>query len=178
MKRYSRVIESIANLGGHVPGWLVPLMMALVFFEVFMRYVVGRPPVIADEFSAYMLVALSYLGLAYTWKEKSHVRITALVDRLPPRVASWLRLVTLVIALGFVSELTYFSYVYMRRSFRLHMASGTWVHFPLQPIQMALPIGFIVLALIIISDIARAISYIQAGKNVEDMGKRIEETAL
>ena len=76
-------------------------MIVLIFVEVFMRYVIGQPPMVADEFSAYMLVALSFIGAAYTWREKGHVRITALVTHLPIPVAKWLRLVTMSLALLF-----------------------------------------------------------------------------
>ena len=41
----------------------------LVVVDVFMRYVMHRPLMVADEISAYMLVALSFLGFAYTWRK-------------------------------------------------------------------------------------------------------------
>jgi len=91
MKKISAVIEKIDNFFGYVSGWLVPSMMVLVAVEVFMRYVLHNPAMVADEFSAYMLVGLSYLGLAYTWRKGGHVRITLLVSRLPAKAASWMR---------------------------------------------------------------------------------------
>ena len=54
MKRLGYIVEKIADIGGYFSGWLVFLMMILVFVEVFMRYVLRRPPMVADEFSAYM----------------------------------------------------------------------------------------------------------------------------
>ena len=118
MKRLGRIIENIANIGGYFSGWLVPLMMLLVLYEVFMRYVLNQPPMIADEFSAYMLVALTFLGAAYTWKEKGHVRITALISRLPPKVSSWARLIALVIALIFAVILSQAGYHFTAFSFK------------------------------------------------------------
>ena len=97
MRRIERLVGSLAALGGYFSGWLVLVMVVLVFVEVFTRYVLNRPLMLADELSAYMLVALCFLGAAYTWKEGAHVRITALVSRLPAKVASWLRLATLLL---------------------------------------------------------------------------------
>ncbi len=168
MRRLGRVIESVANIGGHFSGWLVPLMMLLVLFEVFMRYVMGQPPMIADEFAAYMLVALSFIGLAYTWKEKGHIRITVLVNRLPPRESNWLSLVTLVFAFAFAIVLIKLSYDYMVFSFSLGMTSSTWLRFPLQGPQMTLVIGFILLSLMLIVEIATAITNIRSGRRVEE----------
>lgn len=143
-------------------------MMLLVLVEVFTRYVLNRPLMLSDEFTAYMLVAVSFLAAAYTWKEKGHVRITALVSRLPPRVSSWVRLITLLLALTATIGLSQSAYSYLQTSFRLHMASGTWLHFPLQGPQMTLIIGFSLLSLLIMVGIARAIMKIRAGEGIEE----------
>ena len=168
MKQLGRVIEGITKISGDFSGWLVVLMMLLLLVEVLMRYVVGQPLGIADEFAAYMLVALVYLGGAYTWKQKRHVRITALTDRLPPRVASWLRLVTLILAFGGSIILILASYGHLAFSFKVGMKSSTWVHTPLQGPQMTLMIGFILLALLLIVEITRAIMSIRSGRGVEE----------
>lgn len=167
MKTAGRIGESIANICGYFAGWLVPLMMLLVLFEVFMRYVLNRPPAVADEFSAYMLVVLAFLGAARTWKEKGHVRITALVRRLPQRVSSWIRLITLVFALVFTLALTQVSCGYLAFSFQVHMASATHRHFPWQGPQMAIPIGYALLCVLIIIEIAKAITDIRSGRSVD-----------
>ena len=171
MKRFGSIIERISNIGGYLSGWLVLLMMFLIMFEVFMRYIVGKPPIIADEFAAYMLVAMSFLGGAYTWRQKGHVRITFLVQRLPPRAASWTRLVTLVIAFIFAIVLSQASSTYLGLSFRLHLASPTWTHSPQQGPHMTLVIGFILLALLILVEIVKAIMSIRSGKQVEERTK-------
>ena len=52
MKHLEYVIKKAAGFFGYLSGWLVPLMMILVAVEVFMRYVLHNPPMLADEFSA------------------------------------------------------------------------------------------------------------------------------
>ncbi|MBA7565895.1 hypothetical protein ES708_07581 [subsurface metagenome] len=143
-------------------------MVVLILYEVFMRYVVHQSPMLADEFSAYMLVSISYLGAAYTFREKGHVRITALVSRLPTRLSNWLRVTTLIIGLVFSIVLTKSSYDLMAFSFKLRMASSTWLTFPLQVPQMTLAIGFTILSLLLIVEIAKAITNIRAGISIEE----------
>ncbi len=167
MKRLRRIIESIANSSGYFSGWLVLAMVALIFVEAFMRYALNRPPAVADEFSAYMLVALSFLGAAYTWRGGGHIRITALVSKLPPKVASWLRLVTLVFVFLFVLALSQSSYSFMATSFKFHMTSATWLRVPLQVPHMTVAIGFTILLVVLMVDITRAIMSIRAGKSAE-----------
>lgn len=143
-------------------------MMVLVLVEVFFRYVVHRPLMVADEFGAYLLVAVSYLAAAYAWKEKGHVRITVLVSRLPLRIANRLRLITLLLALIVAIGLSQSAYSYLQTSFKLKMASGSWLHFPLQGPHMTLMIGFALLTLILAIEFIRAIMKLRRGERVEE----------
>ena len=172
MRRLVRAIESIANTGGYLSGWLVPIMMTLVLVEVFMRYVLNQPLMLSDEFSAYLLVALTFLGAAYTWKERGHVRIVALTSRLPQRVSSWVRLIALILGFVFAVTLVQAGYHFTAFSFRFNISSATWLHTPQHAPRLTLLIGFILLALILIVETAKAIVNLRAGKSVD------EETAL
>ena len=168
MRRLVRVIESIANIGGYFSGWLVPLMMVLVLVEVFMRYVLNQPLMLADEFSAYLLVALTFLGAAYTWKERGHVRITVLISRLPQKVSSWVRLTALILSLVFIIMLVQAGYHFTAFSFRFNIYSATWLHTPQHAPRLTLLIGFILLALMLIVETAKAIVNLRAGKSVDE----------
>ncbi len=170
MKTFRSVIEKISDIGRYISGWLVALMMVIVLYEVFMRYVINRPPMIADEFSAYMLVAVAYLGTAYTFRKKGHVRITSLVTRLPPRVADWLRVITL--ALGFIFSLVLLrsGYEYMISSFRIHEKSSTWLHVPLQGPQLTVVIGFFIFSLILLFEAINAVLIVTSGGRLEEQG--------
>ena len=155
-------------MGGYLSGWLVPVMMVLMVVEAFMRYVIEKPPMIADEFSAYLLVAISYLGLAYTWRQKGHVRITIFVSRFPPRFSSWLRLVTLLLNFIFLLALSQTGYKMIVYALQINLRSSTWLTFPLFWPQLTVFIGFILLTLLLLVEIARAIDKIRAGENVEE----------
>jgi len=158
----------MADIVGRIAGWVVLRMMLLVLVEVFTRYVLGHPLMLADEFGAYLLVAVSYLAAAYAWKEKGHVRITVLVSRLPARVSSWLRLITMLLALVVAIGLSQSAYSYLQTSFRLGMASGSWLHFPLQGPHMTLMIGFTLLSLILMVEFTRAIKNIRRGLKLDE----------
>ncbi len=160
----------MANILGYIAGWLVLLMMLLILTEVISRYVFHRPLMVSDEFGSYLLVAVSYLAAAYAWKEKGHIRITILVNKLPLRISNWLRLVTLLLALIVAIGLSQSAYSYLQTSFRLNMASGSWLHFPLQGPHMTLMIGFVLLSLILVMEVTRAIMHLHQGERVEEEG--------
>jgi TRAP-type C4-dicarboxylate transport system permease small subunit len=157
IRKLLRSVDAVARVCGYLSGCLVLLMMVLILAEVVMRYAVDRPLMISDEFSGYMLVVLSYLGLGYAWKEKAHVRVTTVVNMLPGKWPCRLRLVSLLLGLGFAALLIKLSCDYLIFSFSVHMASSTWLRTPLQIPQMALPIGFLVLLLTIAADIAKTV---------------------
>ncbi len=158
----------MANILGYIAGWFVLVIMLLVLVEVISRYVFHRPLMVSDEFGSYLLVAVSYLAAAYAWKEKGHVRITALVSRLPQGVSSWLRLITMLLALVVAIGLSWSAYSYLQTSFRLGMASGSWLHFPLQGPHMTLMIGFTLLSLMILVEVTRAIKNLRRGQRLEE----------
>ena len=171
MERFNQILDKIADICGHIGAALVPIMVVLVAVEVFMRYVLKNPPMVADEFSAYMLVALSYLGLAYTWKRGGHVRITLLVSRLPVKLAGWLRLVVLIIIMIFMITLSYLSFGMVVYAHEINLRSDTWLTFPLIWPQLTVFIGFLMLTLILPADIVKVYRKIRAGEAVEERPK-------
>ena len=168
MEQLSNLIAKLTDISGRVFGWLVPIIAGLILIAVFMRYRVGQPLIFAEEYAGYMLVAIAFLGMAYTWREGGHVRVTALVSRLPAKVSNWLRLITMVLAFAFTIALIHSSYNFLARSFKVGMVSSTYYRTPLQGPHMTIMIGFILLALLLIFEIARVIMNIRAGKTTEE----------
>jgi len=164
-------MDKIVYICGLIGSGLVPIMVLMVAVEVFMRYVLKNPPMVADEFSAYMLVALSYLGLAITWRRGGHVRITLLVSRLPVKLAGWLRLVVLIIIFIFMAAITQSAFSMVVYAYEINLRSDTWLTFPLIWPQLTVFIGFLMLTLILPGDIVKVYRKIQAGESVEDRPK-------
>ena len=167
MKKIAVLLEKIAYLGGYYSGWLVPLMMMLVVVEVFMRYVLRQPLMVADEFSAYMLVALAYLGMAYTWRQGGHVRVTVLISRLPYRVSSWIRFAGLILIFIFMVELDRVGYKMIAYALQINLRSSTWLMVPLFWPQLTVFVGFVLLTLLLAVDIVQMFIKIRAGERVE-----------
>ena len=167
MKRLASVIDWLADSVGYLSGWLVPLMMMLVVVDVFMRYVIHRPLMVADEFSAYMLVALSFLGFAYTWRQGGHVRVEVVVNYLPRRLYAWVRLIGLILTFIFMIEMDRAAYKMIVYALTMKMRSSTWLMFPLFWPQLTIFVGFVLLTLMLAVDILQAGATLRTGKNTE-----------
>lgn len=172
MKSPIGIIEGIGRGGGQVAGWFILVMMAIILVEISVRAITGRPPLLADEFGGYFMVAIAFLGLGFSWMEKGHVRMTALVSVLPPRVASWLRLITLVLVFAFTIVLTQEAYGFMAYSFKNKLRSPYVWRTPLQVPQMVIPIGVTLFSLLIAIEVARAIMAVRAGRNIVGEGRQ------
>ncbi len=179
MRKIGRVIEVASYITGYFAGWVLLGIMSLTMIEVVTRYVLHRPLILADEFGGYSLVVISFLGLAYCWREKGHIRITFVVRRMLARVSNWLRVVTLTVALVYVSVASKVSYDFVIDAFRRNFRSNSWLMTPLKWPEMVIPIGFTLLALMLIVEIAKAIRNIRTGVSTEAIAEeKTEEGAV
>ena len=165
MKRIANIIETVSlMISGYFTGWLVFIFMFLVLAEVVSRYILRSPLILADEIGGYLVVAVTFIGLAYTGKAKGHIRIEVLVSRLPVKIRNWLRLFTLVMAVAFMPILTKAAYeliTYSATRGTRGQLSGTWLAVPQQWPQTVMLIGVILLTFQLVVEIGRAIHTIR-----------------
>ena len=165
MGRLVQVIESVIDfLSGQVQGILLFLLMCLVLVDVTTRYALQNPLSVAEEYGAYMLVAITCMGLAYTWKEKTHVRIEVLVDKLPLRARRVLRLITLMLAFLFTLFMVPAAYQLVSFSFMFGTRSGGWLRTPIAWPQITILIGALLLFFQLIVEIIKAVKALHEGE--------------
>ncbi|MBI4187515.1 MAG: TRAP transporter small permease [Chloroflexi bacterium] len=156
MKRAASIMDTITNVvGGHFPGWLVVIMMLLVLTEVTARYVFNSPLRVADEIGAYMLIAIVFLGLGYTWKEKAHIRIEFVLNLVPRRVRTWMEYIVLIIITAVVLVFIYASYSLILTSLATGIRGYGWMRIPLVYPRLALVAGTVLLFVAMVIDLVR-----------------------
>lgn len=157
MKKFINFVESLSKfISGDFAGILVFIMMCMIMVEVVTRYVLHFPLTISDELGGYMLVAVTFIGLAFTWKEKGHVRITFIVSRLPDKLQKWLRLISLIIGLILAATLLFASYEFTSYSYSMGIKSFG-LRIPMVWPQLALGIGSLILLLQLIVELIKVI---------------------
>lgn len=165
MKRIGQILEKMTDLiSGHLQGWLLCLLMVLILVEVATRYVLQNPLSVAEEYGGYILVAIVFIGLAYTWKERSHVRVTLLTDRLPLKAQLALRLITVLIAAVLAGFMVVASWQLVDESLMFGDRSGSWLRTPLAWPQMVLILGSALLLLQLIVEVFKAWTNLKAGE--------------
>ena len=80
-----RFIERITGAFGLLAAWLVVPLVLAICYEVFSRYVLNNPTLWAYEIG-YMATGTNFmLGIAYTLRERGHIRIDVLYGRFSDR---------------------------------------------------------------------------------------------
>ena len=106
MQRLLTKIEHLSDVLAKLSALILGLMTLLILVEIFLWNIFNKTTLIADEYSAYGLAALIFLGAGYTLKEKGHIRITMIINLLPPRLALAVELLagsTATLLVGYVT---------------------------------------------------------------------------
>jgi TRAP-type C4-dicarboxylate transport system permease small subunit len=165
LERFTNVSSLLGAVGGAL---IVCSMTGLITVDVLGRYLFDRPTYIADELSGYMLVAITFLGLACTQKAGKHIEITAIIGWLPRKLQVYIKLVTLAVAMGYFTWFTWATSSPVIQNFSMKSTSLTFLHTPLWIPYLLIPIGSVMLVLQLLVDIVKQIATI---KSYEDTPK-------
>ncbi len=138
------------------------LIVGMVTTEVILRKGFGTSLIITEELARYMMVWLVFLAGALGVRDKSHIRINALVKRLDPRSQIILALCAHSLSLIFLALLLVESIRILPSQF-----SQMCITFdvPIFYFYLAIPIGCVLMALFMVPKIRDII----AGRAVESM---------
>jgi TRAP-type C4-dicarboxylate transport system permease small subunit len=149
---FSRVINQIALSASGIAGLAVLAMTLIITMDVVLRYAF-EPTKWVQEFSNYLMVVLVFLGLAYTLKEKAHIRVDFIIVRLPKGVGDWLRVINSTLLLAFTMILFYLNWHFFTVSFALKATSRTSLDVIIWPAQLVMPLGLAIMSLLLICNI-------------------------
>lgn len=82
MRRLAAVIEAVSDAAGLLAGAATLVLTILVTGGVVARRVLNAPLLFVEEVSGYLVLAIVFLGLAYTFKDGGHIRVDVIFGRL------------------------------------------------------------------------------------------------
>ncbi|WP_425091141.1 TRAP transporter small permease subunit [Tropicimonas sp. S265A] len=89
-------IDWLTRGASRLAAALLLALVALVFFNVFGRYVVGASPIWAQELEWHLMAPIALLGITVLMLENGHVRVDMVYDRLSPKWQSSLDLFSMI----------------------------------------------------------------------------------
>lgn len=101
---------------------LMSLLVIVVVWQVFSRYILNSPSTVTDELARFLLIWVSLLGAAYFSGKNLHIAINVLPSRLSPPNRKKLNILIHLIVISFVllvfviggGMLVYYTYTYLQ----------------------------------------------------------------
>jgi len=84
LKVFKRINDLLGWIEMGILGLFVVVMFAVVFGQVFFRYVLNHPSPWTEELARYLFIWISLVGAAYGVKEQSHFGFEMLVKKMNP----------------------------------------------------------------------------------------------
>ena len=108
MNRIVRLIERLSDWMAGISAVMLALMTLLILVEILLWNTVSKTTLIADEYSAYGLAAIIFMGAGYCLKEKGHIRITLILSFMPRRLAATITFAATAVTTAFMGYLWWY----------------------------------------------------------------------
>lgn len=155
MRLVARLLGALTQAAAALSAALVLVSLALIGWAVLMRYGFNRPPAWVDDSVGFMLVGVIMLAAGQVQRRGEHIGVDVLTSRLSPRARrwadAWAALATLAAALVLV--VNGWSTAMFSRTLGI-VAEGN-VEIPVFWVQLALPLGGTLMALVALESLAR-----------------------
>ena len=156
MKKIINFIDNLSGISGWTAGIMTAIAMVLVAGEIVYRTVFSKTLYITDEYSGYMMTMVTFCGLAYTLRERGHIRMMMLPHFLKGRPRIIFDMVCFVVGFLFCIAFTWFTFVFfwdsvVNESRSMHI-SETYLAIP----QFFMPLGALLMTLQFLSEFLKA----------------------
>ncbi len=149
------MIDRLGKALAMLSAWLFFAVGGMITWEVIARYVFNAPTIWAEEMSRFFQVWAVYLAMAYLLRHRGLIRITLLTDHLGSRGRLLSDLFSLAVICVFSLVAAWYGYLIVEESVRMGRATSTMLSVPRWTTESAIPVGFALLALQCLVEIAR-----------------------
>jgi TRAP-type C4-dicarboxylate transport system permease small subunit len=164
MEKFIRLCDRISQAGGVLSGIMMIIGLLLVVAEIIVRTTFSKTLYITEEYCGYLMAAMTFLALAYTLKEKGHIRMVFLHSMVKGKARVILDIYAFVIGMVLCGVLTMttadFFWDSLISNSRSMQISETYLAIP----QFFLPLGSFVLTLQFVAEICRSVLRLRSGR--------------
>lgn len=151
-----RAVDAISEASGYVSGLSIVASTLIICYAIMVR-ARGGTTIWQTELAVYLLMVVTFVGGAYGLKHGHHVRVDALVDRLPVRVRAVVEIVAATLALVIIAAVTWRAGEMWWHATERGWTSGTAWNPPLVYPYAILPLGMALITLQYLVLIARMV---------------------
>jgi TRAP-type C4-dicarboxylate transport system permease small subunit len=151
-----KLLNSIEKVFTFVAAMACFALMLLTTLDTVGRYILNRPITGAFEISTnYLLVALAFLPMAYSYCEGAHVRVDFLAARLPKQVKLLVNHLVQVVSIMYILVLVVASTQQALRVLSSHTVMSSLEIIPMWPASLIVPVGLFSMFLLMLLDLGR-----------------------
>ena len=147
-----RILGWLVNSSAFGAASIVVILMALVVADIFGRKVLNKPVPMSYEVAAFMLVFIVFLGLAYSQRQRAHIRVEILTLRMSPKGRAIMDLIAFTLGIAIYGTIFYQTFKWSYHSFEIGEYVAGLVNIPKWPSQFAVAFGALLISLQFISD--------------------------
>ena len=162
--KVARLVDALNERIGRAVYWLVLVMVLLSAGNAIVRKLFNMSSNAYLEGQWYLFSAVFLLCAGYTLLRNEHVRIDIIAGRLSPKAQAWIDIFgTIFFLLPMATIIMWLSWPYFLHSYIDKEISGSAGGLLFWPARLLLPVGFALLVLQGLSELAKRIAFV-AGK--------------
>ena len=166
LKKVVDLIDSFSRFVGKTVSYIMILVVAVVIYEVSMRYIFVRPTIWASEAIVFCCGIVYVLGASWTLLEKRHVKIDILWCKFSPRTKRIVDSITFFFFALYIGLMIWEGSKFALESINLAETTGTPWDPPVYPIKIIFVTGMVMLFMQGISKLLKDLYFIVKGKEL------------
>ena len=139
------MIGRAAGVASLLAGFATLAIVLLISWDVIMRSFFDRPQLFVDEVASFLEVLVIFGGAASTFRAGGHVRVDLITGLLPRSARASLRVVTLTLAVAFLTVVIWVTTQSALTAFRYGRVSAVMLY-PLWAPMLVIPAGLALMA--------------------------------
>jgi len=156
--RLRKLLARLDDGTAAVSGFVVLAMVFVIAANTVLRYGFNTSWTFVEEYTAYGLVVMTFLPLAWTLKEKGHISIELLVNKLSLRTAARLNALTGAISAVVVVVMLVYGWQLMAQNYQRGVNAATYTMTPLWIPQAFIVAGLALFAIEIVAYVGALLS--------------------
>jgi len=166
-----KLLRKVSDVFGVLSAILMVLIWLLMTAEVAARNIFKSPILGASEIAVYLYVTAAYFGFSYAQKEKAHICVDILHDRLGDKAWRVMRLIALVFCDLLFACFAYCIWKAFAASWSIREIQLSAMKMPVYVLKFTISVGVTVMLLQLVLDTVDAAAALRPGR----LGSRGEE---
>lgn len=163
MQKLLLTVDKVSNFFGKLFAWLIVALTLTISWEVFSRYVLGKPHAWMFDFQIMLYGTLFMMAGAYTLAHNGHVRGDVLYGFFQPRTQAWIDLILYVVFfMPGVIAMTWAGVDFAKEAIAIREQTFSADPLPIYPFKAIVPFAG---ALLLMQGVVEMIRCVQCIKN-------------